>query len=93
MLREHIADGFFIQCLAVIAIDPDQILADDIHQGVDQGLAIGRPSVDDYEFSLPPTSHSSVRDLPATRGILAFGALVPRYGKFESISLHRGVNL
>jgi hypothetical protein len=24
---------------------------------------------------------------------LAFGALVPRYGKFESISLHRGVNL
>ena len=36
LLREHVAYAFFVQYLSVIAIDPDQILADD----VDQGLAI-----------------------------------------------------
>ena len=37
LLREHIADAFLVQCLPVIATDPDQILADNVHQGVDQG--------------------------------------------------------
>ena len=40
LLREHIADAFLVQNLSVVAIDPDQILADDVQQGIDEGLAI-----------------------------------------------------
>jgi hypothetical protein len=40
LLREDIADTFFVQQLPVVAIDPDQFLADNVHQGFDQGLAI-----------------------------------------------------
>ena len=40
LLREHIADAFFVQHLPVVAIDPDQVPVDDVHQCFDQGLAI-----------------------------------------------------
>lgn len=38
--REHIAGAFLVQRLPVIAIDPDLILAHNVRQGVDEGLAI-----------------------------------------------------
>jgi hypothetical protein len=40
LLREYVADALFVQYLSVVALDPDQIVADDVQQGFDQGLAI-----------------------------------------------------